>query len=354
MMMKLLLVKEKIKEFYTRYDIYLNPVIKFTLAFLALWMLKGTMGYLDRLNSLPVILVASLLCSLLPPGAIMLFFGMFMLGHIYTISIEAFVVCFVLLCVMFFVYYIFKPGDSVVLVLVPVLFWLKLPYLAPLVLGLTGSALSAVPVSFGVILHYMMQAVRQNAAVLMDSESGSMLTRFQLMVDQLVSNRTMLVVIMAFAVTVVLVYVIRRLSVPHGWKIAIGVGSIAQLTILLSGTTLLNAPRGSFSIGEVVAGVTVAALLSFVLEFFLFSVDYSRTEYVQFEDDEYYYYVKAVPKLTVTPPQREVKRFAVNQKGRERGLRETVDLGDDVREFLKEPEDLGKDVREFLKDRDER
>ena len=334
MMMKLLLMKEKIKEFYVRYDIYLNPVMKFALAFLSLWMLKGTMGYMDRLNSLPVILVASLLCSLLPPGAIMLFFGLFMLGHIFAISMEAFVVCFVLLCMMFFVYYIFKPGDSVVLV--PVLFWLKLPYLVPLALGLTGSALSAVPVSFGVIVHYMMQAVRQNATALSDVESGSMLTRFQLMVDQLVSNRTMFVVVMAFAVTVVLVAMIRRLSVPHCWEIAIGVGSLAELTILLAGTTFLHVSRTSFSMTEMLVGLVIAALLSLVLEFFLFSVDYSRTEYVQFEDDEYYYYVKAVPKLTVTPPQREVKRFAVNQKGRERGLTETVDLGDDVREFLKD------------------
>lgn len=352
--MKLLLMKEKVKKFYVQYDIYLNPVIKFALAFLALWMLKGQMGYMERLNSMPVILVASLLCSLLPPGAIILFFGLFMLGHIYTISLEAFVVCFLLLCVMFFVYYIFKPGDSVVLVLVPVLFWLKIPYLAPLVLGLVGSALSAIPVSFGVILYYMIQAVRQNAAALSDAESGSMLIRFQLMVDQLVSNRMMMVVILAFAVTVVLVYVIRRLSVPHCWKIAIGVGSIAELTILLSGPTFLHVSRSSLPMAEMLAGIFLSALLALVLEFFLFSVDYSRTEYVQFEDDEYYYYVKAVPKLTVTPLQREVKRFAVNQKGRERGLTETVDLGDDVREFLKKPEELGSDVRKFLKDKDER
>ena len=30
--------------------------------------------------------------------------------------------------------------------------------------------------------------------------------------------------------------------------------------------------------------------------FFFFSVDYTCTEYVQFEDDDYYYYVKAVPR----------------------------------------------------------
>ena len=29
-------------------------------------------------------------------------------------------------------------------------------------------------------------------------------------------------------------------------------------------------------------------------------MDYTRTEKVQFEDDDYYYYVKAVPKIKVT------------------------------------------------------
>ena len=43
-------------------------------------------------------------------------------------------------------------------------------------------------------------------------------------------------------------------------------------------------------------------------------MDYSRTEYVQFEDDEYYYYVKAVPKNTVAVPQKRVKTIRVPEK----------------------------------------
>ena len=35
-------------------------------------------------------------------------------------------------------------------------------------------------------------------------------------------------------------------------------------------------------------------------------MDYSRTENVQFEDDEYYYYVKAVPKIGVAVPEKQV------------------------------------------------
>ena len=61
------------------------------------------------------------------------------------------------------------------------------------------------------------------------------------------------------------------------------------------------------------------------MEFLFFSVDYSRTEHLQFEDDEYYYYVKAVPKLTVAAPDKVVKHINEREHSdkttRERGER---------------------------------
>ena len=41
---------------------------------------------------------------------------------------------------------------------------------------------------------------------------------------------------------------------------------------------------------------------------------YSRTENVQFEDDEYYYYVKAVPKVVVQMPEKQVKHITEHQE----------------------------------------
>ena len=336
MMMKLLLIKDKVKEFYGKYDVYIDPVIKFLLAFASLSMLKNSLGFMSQLNSMPVILVASLICSLLPVNAVVVFYMLFMLGHIFALSMEAFVVCFLLMCIMFFTYFIFKPGNSIILVLVPLLFGWKLPYLVPILLGLTCSMLSAIPAAFGVVLYYMILVVKNNVMALTETESSSMLIRFQLMADQIVTNKGMLVMILAFALTIVLVYVIRRLSVAHSWKIAIGIGGIVELAAILVGMTMLEVSSTGFSTASLVIGILISALIALVVEFFLFSVDYSRTEYVQFEDDEYYYYVKAVPKLTVTPPQREVKRFTVNQKGREQGLQETVDLGEDIRNIMRE------------------
>ena len=53
----------------------------------------------------------------------------------------------------------------------------------------------------------------------------------------------------------------------------------------------------------------VSLLIAMIVEFFAFSVDYSRTEYTQFEDDEYYYYVKAVPKMSISIPDKKVKKI---------------------------------------------
>lgn len=46
-----------------------------------------------------------------------------------------------------------------------------------------------------------------------------------------------------------------------------------------------------------------------VIQFIFMNLDYARTENVQFEDDEYYYYVKAVPKKMIAKEEKVVKHF---------------------------------------------
>ena len=43
----------------------------------------------------------------------------------------------------------------------------------------------------------------------------------------------------------------------------------------------------------------ISAVIVFVLQLFINNVDYSRAEYVQFQDEEYVYYVKAIPRYGV-------------------------------------------------------
>ena len=70
----------------------------------------------------------------------------------------------------------------------------------------------------------------------------------------------------------------------------------------------------SLKILPILLGSIVSAGLALLLQLTVFSMDYSRTEYVQFEDDEYYYYVKAVPKLTIAVPEKRVKKISPQKK----------------------------------------
>jgi hypothetical protein len=71
----------------------------------------------------------------------------------------------------------------------------------------------------------------------------------------------------------------------------------------------------NMSVGGAILGLLLALVVGKVFEFFRFSIDYSRIENVQFEDDEYYYYVKAIPKMTVAAPEKKVKRINMQTAG---------------------------------------
>jgi uncharacterized protein YacL len=126
-------------------------------------------------------------------------------------------------------------------------------------------------------------------------------------------SKSMILLIIAFAVTIVLVYTLRRLSIDHAWSIAILAGTLVDIMILLLSELMMDT---DLSIAAIILGSLVGAAAAIVIQLFRFNVDYARTEKVQFEDDEYYYYVKAVPKVTLSEPEKKVKK--INSQRRER------------------------------------
>lgn len=310
-MTNLLVMKEHLKNFYGKYDIYITPVMKFLLALVSLLTINRNIGFMYRLMNPAVVLIAALLCSFLPLNIILLFSAVFIVLHLYTLSLECAAVVFVLFLLMFLLYFRFSPGDTAAVLLTPLCFACHVPYVMPLAMGFVGTPLSAVSVGCGVIVYYVLDYVKVNSTALGNLETDSRIRKFQYVIDSIMGNRTMMVMAAAFAITVVIVYLIRRLSVNYAWKIAMVIGAITNLMIILIGDLMMDI---NISISGTIIGTVLSVLLIMVLEFFVFSVDYSRTEYVQFEDDEYYYYVKAVPKMMVSAPEKKVKKINPQKK----------------------------------------
>ena len=145
-MTTLLVAKQYIKHFISKYEVYLKPLLKLILALTSLMLINGKIGYMHRLDSISIVLIAALMCSFMPMNFIVVVAAVFTVLHMYALSLECAVVTLVLLLVLFLLYFRFSPKDTIVVLLTPMSFILGIPYVMPLAMGLLGSPASAVSV----------------------------------------------------------------------------------------------------------------------------------------------------------------------------------------------------------------
>ena len=310
-MTALLELRENLKKIYSRNEAFILPVIKFLLSFIVLSIINGKMGYMTKIDNMAIVLIVSLLCSFLPTGFMVVFAMLFTLLHMYALSIETAAVGLVVFLLLYLLFLRFTAKEALVVVLTPVLCMLKLPYVVPVAMGLIGTPASCVSVGCGVVVYYLIQTVISNAPTINSMGAEEATAKLRLLIDGMLGNKAMLVMIVAFTVTVIVVYLIRRMSVDHSWTIAMAAGIILEVLILLVGDLMYDT---NLSIVSALLGAVVTLIACKIIEFFRFCLDYSRTEKVQFEDDEYYYYVKAVPKMTVAAPTNTVKKINTQRR----------------------------------------
>ncbi len=310
-MTALLELRENLKKIYSRNEAFILPVIKFLLGFIVLSIINGKMGYMTKLDNMAIVLIVSLLCSFLPTGFMAFFAMMFAVLHMYALSIETAAVGLVVFLLLYLLFLRFTAKEALVVVLTPVLCMLKLPYVMPVAMGLIGTPASCVSVGCGVVVYYLLQTVITNAPTINSMGAEEATAKLRLLIDGMLGNKAMLVMIAAFAITVIVVYLIRRMSVDHSWTIAMVAGVMIEVMILLVGDLMYDT---NLSIVSALLGAVVTLIACKIIEFFRFCLDYSRTEKVQFEDDEYYYYVKAVPKMTVAAPTNTVKKINTQRR----------------------------------------
>ena len=118
----LLELKGKLKMLYASYGSYLLVLFKFLLAFLVFEEINRLLPYVEGLDQIFVVLLASLICSIMPWN-LMVFLGMgLIVGQCYGIGIEIAGFALALIVIMVILYLRFTPQDALVLLLPPVAF----------------------------------------------------------------------------------------------------------------------------------------------------------------------------------------------------------------------------------------
>lgn len=319
-MTALLEFKQKIKGLYAKYEMYLQPLMKFILALVYFVWINSNMGYMEALDNVFVVLILALICSILPSG-MMIFTGFaLMVGHSYALGIEVAGFMLVLILFMLILFLRFSAGQNIVLVLTPLACAFELPVLLPVGCGLLGSALSAVPAAGGVVIYYFVRFISAQSQIL-QSPDTEMFERLTLLSDGLMKNGEMWLTLVAFVAVILAVNLIRTRTFDYAWRISIVAGGVLYVVIMLIGSISMGI---SISVVSVIIFSIVSVLIGIVLEFFVYGGDYTRTERLEYEDDEYYYYVKAVPKALIASSERSIKKINAEPAREDRRQAERV------------------------------
>lgn len=335
-MLQLLEFRERVKNFYQRNDAYLLPIIKFIFAFIAFQTINKEIGYDGRLKSLPIVLGISLLSAFAPSSVMVLLAALLSILHVYFISHILSVMVIVIMMILYLLFVRYTPRQGYVLLALPVLFLLKIPYVLPILLGLVTTPIAIIPTSCGVVIYFLFQIIKTAITVQVNLSVEDILQLYTNVIDSFTGNRQMIMTIIIFALIIMVTYFIRKMSFDYAFEISILAGGLTGiLGFLISYLTLSK----SGQILSMILGTIISIVLVYIINFFRLTLDYSGVEHAQFEDDVYYYYVKAVPKVTVTVPQVNVKHINVKSYKKREFSDTDSDDTEDTDEYDYEEED---------------
>lgn len=295
-MKRLLKIKEWIKSFYEKYDRYVLGLVRFSFALIVYLTILYNTGYNPAISSPFVAVGLAVISAFLPAFMVTVLGAGLMTVEFLSVSPEIAVITLIMFVLMLLLYFVFKADFSWILMFTMVLaLWGFTPAVLPVALVI--SPVETIVVAFGVLSYGLAAVVRKDVSAL--SSGGSTLSaggRINLLLTDLLSNEYFILLLVTLSASVLLISVVRRSRINHAPLVAIVFGDLLFLISFLLGNYFLDI---SLDVRGFLIGFILNAAVSFLLITLVLGMDYKRTEEVQFEDDEYYYFVKAIPKVAI-------------------------------------------------------
>ncbi len=312
-MTTLLTFRDNVKAFYSRYDYILTPVIKFVAAFIIFRSINQQFGYWSAFDNALIMLVLAVVCAMLPSQVITGISGVVIIIQSLKVSLDVGLLCAALVIIFYSAYMRFVPKTGIIVFLVPLCYAFHLTFAFPILLGFLVGPTAIIPACFGLLLYCYENCLSELTKVLAAATSeDDTVSGFQYVIAELLDNKELLVFEVVCTLVILITYCVYRLSVEHSWIISFIVGGFLNIALFLVCNVLLMV---DIDIVSVVSGSIVGILFACFIQFCKGVVDYQKTELLQFEDTEYYYYVKAIPKLSISGISKNVKH--INSKTKE-------------------------------------
>lgn len=304
-MTQLLIYREKVIRFFKEYETWFIILAKFLGMMLVFTYINESLGFYELLGSMPVNVLLSLICSIIPGSFVIIIVAAVIAAHMLKFSMLIGLLTIAVMVIIYLLFLSFAPRYSIILLAAPVLVHYNLGFALPVVAGLLFTPYAAIPAAAGVFMAGYLRAAVQyggdlstpagasGAAALADSLDPEKLTAVITQIfTQAFADKTFVILFVLVVVTAAVMFIINRFSISYIWYLSIIAGMIVELIC-----ALLVSPRiQGIDLSGLLTGVLIGGAAAAVIQFFRCVVDYKSRESLQFEDEEYYYYVQAIPK----------------------------------------------------------
>lgn len=305
----------RIRNFIDRNEYTVIRFLRGLITLFGLWAIRSYFGYAQTLNATPLILVVSVLCAFIPFSASSLLLIVYLLVHLYTLSARVAGVTLVLFLASYILCGFYRSRHVYNMVYFPLCYQLQFPFVLPMISGLTGSINEVTSVLCGSAIAFYLTVIRRNSSLFLEKKTRTSVV--DLIIRNMFYNPLFYFFVFAMIAMFLVTYSVRERTVHHGWNIAVTGGVLSEFILMLIGYfTTGNINR----IPQLILWNLVVLVAGMVIGTLVRGMDYTHIEKVQFEDDEYYYYVTAVPKTRIAEEDKEVRRITEPQ-GRRRGRR---------------------------------
>lgn len=296
-MVNLINKREQLQIFYQKHKKIVDMGYKGILTLVVLLAICRMFPYGAFLNHIMIVVFAALLQAFLPIASLYYIVSGFILWNLWKVSADLFLIFFVFLIVCLLGYFRVANRYSYLAVVVPVLFYFQLGFLTPAVLAILIGYQALFPTVAGIITYYFALALKESYTLITAPDSSGVGVGAVYVMNQLFKNQKMMIMLAAAIVTILLTSFIYQFFHEQARTISFFVGNVAMAFMVLMGKMYCDL---DISIVHVLLEILLGIFLCAVFEFYKGVVDVSRMETTIFEDSEYIYYVKAVPKVKVT------------------------------------------------------
>lgn len=305
-MAKLVYFKESVTYFYKKHAEVFVPILKLVFSFCALNIIQKMFGYNAFVDKPLIFLAISVAQAFLPVSFLYYIMFILIMLNMWKVSLDVFLgfVMFFLICWLVFVRV--DRRYSVIVAVTAALFFLKLEYVLPVLLGMTVGFGSILPAVAGVIIYFLSVYMADVSTLLTTSADADFGAGLQRLVNLALIDRRLLVLVVTFAFVIFVTTLLGYMFYERAWMLSVVVGNIAMALLLLSGRLIFEL---DYTIWRIFLEIFLSVICCLVYRFFRGIGDVSRIEKVSFEDDDYFYYVKAVPKIKATLRDRNVTKI---------------------------------------------